>query len=50
MPDEKEHPCPQCGTLLDRCEDNYGITYQCPNHACMTLFEADEIEEGDDGN
>jgi len=36
--------CPSCGSKLIECEDNDGVWYQCPNHECLELFDADEIE------
>jgi len=36
--------CPECGKELDRCEDPYGVTYQCVASDCLSLFGADEID------
>lgn len=45
---DQEYECPECGRLLDVCEDEEGITFQCVGHDCMQLYDAREILGDDD--
>ena len=44
----EDHECPQCGEILQRCEDENGACYQCRDMGCLGLFDVDEIEKDDE--
>lgn len=41
--EEERRDCPQCGRELDRCEDPFGVSWQCHQYDCLGLFGDDEI-------